>query len=245
MRVDAKTDMGCIREENQDSFCVVELEDAQMLIVADGLGGHLGGKRASQLACDTISERVKTEYKATMSKAAVSGMLKQALNEANSIIWHHSVKEPENRGMGTTIVLCFIRNNRYMIFNVGDSRAYEISDYIRQITVDQSYVQRLIDKGEITEKEARNYPGKSMILQAVGVGEAIVPDIFEGEISGDLLLCSDGLTNELTDEQIFEMFSNNSEQELAARLVEEARQSGGFDNITAVIAFSERREGQL
>lgn len=235
----ARTDTGCVRKENQDSFCVFKVGDAQVMIVADGLGGHLGGKRASSLACDTIMQRIKEEYKAEMSDSAIMGMLRQSVNEANSIIWHYSMKETENRGMGTTVVLCFVRNDRYIILNVGDSRAYILKDTISQITVDQSYVQSLIDKGEITEEEAKTYPGRSMILQAVGLGDSVVPDIYEGEADGDLLLCSDGLTNELDDEKIFDLFCEENWKDIADRLIEEARKSGGADNITAVVAFAE------
>lgn len=243
MKTLAKTDRGRVRKENQDSFSIFCAENAQILIVADGLGGHLGGKRASSLACDTISERIKSEYSADWSDEKVIGFLKQCLNEANSVIWHYSVKEPENRGMGTTVVLCFIRNDKYIILNIGDSRAYIIDDDIRQITVDQSYVQSLVDKGEISKSEARNYPGKSMILQAVGMGDNIMPDVYTGDVSGDILLCSDGLTNELTDEQILKVFKNEYENQQTAvdRLINDANCSGGLDNITAVIAFAERR----
>ena len=239
MQLFGGSDRGMVRSQNQDSFELFSKDGAWFMIVADGLGGHLGGKRASSLACEVIRKRIEAEYKEGLSQAGAEELLRQSLNEANSVIWHYSVKEPENRGMGTTIVLAMLRDNTYTVVNLGDSRAYMISGgEITQITKDQSYVQSLIDKGELTAEQAKNYPGKSIILQAAGLGDDILPDIYRGDMGECVLLCSDGLTNELADEKILEIITENEAENTADILIEEAKRSGGLDNITAALAFA-------
>lgn len=239
MQIFSESITGSVREENQDSFAVFEADGDTVMIVADGMGGHNGGKRASQLACETIKERMTAEYKHTFTLSAAEQLMRECFNEANAVIWHHSVNEPENRGMGTTIVMALLRNEDYIVLNVGDSRAYEISDKAYQITVDQSYVQSLIERGEITAEEAKNYPGKSIILQAVGVGDVVRPDVFTGKVKNAILLCSDGLTNEIDDETIFEIVKSNFDDNVSKILVQTADDFGGKDNITAVAALFE------
>ncbi len=239
MQIFSATDTGAVREENQDSFAYCVKDEAAFLIVCDGLGGHLGGKRASSLACDIIVEKIKSEYKKEFSQGKLEELLRQCVNEANVLIWEHSVKEPENRGMGTTSVIAAIRGGKYTVINIGDSRAYMISDEkITQITKDQSYVQSLIDKGEITQEEAKNYPGKSIILQAAGLGDKVNPDIYKGNMEKSILLCTDGLTNELDEDKIFEIVSKDSHNAVWA-LIEEANLAGGYDNITVVLGLNE------
>ena len=239
MQIFSATDTGAVREENQDSFAYCIKDEAAFLIVCDGLGGHLGGKRASLLACEFIEEKIKSEYKKEFSQGKLEEFLRQCVNEANVRIWECSVKEPENRGMGTTAVIATVRNGRYTVINLGDSRAYMISDEkITQITKDQSYVQSLIDKGEITREEAKDYPGKSIILQAAGLGDKVNPDIYKGNMEKAILLCTDGLTNELEENRIFEIVLKEG-PDAVQELVKEANISGGYDNITVVLGLNE------
>ena len=239
MQIFSATDTGVVREENQDSFAYCVKDETVFLIVCDGLGGHLGGKRASSLACEVIEGKINSEYKKEFSQGKLEELLRQCVNEANVLIWEHSVKEPENRGMGTTVVIAAIRDSKYTVINLGDSRAYMIScENITQITKDQSYVQSLIDKGEITQEEAKNYPGKSIILQAAGLGDKVNPDIYKGKMEKAILLCTDGLTNELDEDKIFEIISSDS-PDVAGQLVKEANVAGGYDNITVVLGVNE------
>lgn len=234
MKMLGVTDIGNVREENEDSFLFFSHEGAAFLMVADGMGGHNGGKRASSLACSVIEKRIKEEYKEAFSEKKTEILMREALNEANSVIWHHSVKEIENRGMGTTVVLACIKDESYIIINLGDSRAYMIeNDKITQLTKDQSYVQSLVDKGEITKEEAKDYPGKSIILEALGLGGQVSPDVYKGKVEGKILLCSDGLSNEVSDEKILEII--NKDEESLEKLIFEAKQNGGKDNITIVL----------
>lgn len=228
---------GAVRDENQDSVAVFGVDSDTVLLVCDGMGGHKGGKRASQLACDVIQKRMTEEYKSGCDDFAAEELMRNCFNEANAVIWQHSVREPENRGMGTTMVMALLRNGKYIILNVGDSRAYSIGEKISQITVDQSYVQSLVVRGEITPEQARNYPGKNIILQAAGVGDVITPDVYKGECENAILLCSDGLTNELDDETIYKIIGENSFEDTVGMLAEAASAAGGNDNITVAAAF--------
>ncbi len=237
MQIFSNSVIGSVREENQDSYVCFEADNDTVLLVADGMGGHKGGKRASALACDVIEKRMKSEYKSSFTDDEAEQLMRECFNEANATIWHYSVKEPENRGMGTTIVMALVRGDTYIVINIGDSRAYLIGEKINQITIDQSYVQSLVQKGEITAEEAKNYPGKSIILQAVGVGDVINPDVYKGKCEDVILLCSDGLTNEIDDEKIFEIIKHTSPGESMKMLTKAADDAGGKDNITAVAAF--------
>lgn len=237
MRTYFESLIGSVRNENEDSAAVFNADSDTVMIVADGMGGHNGGKRASSLACEVIKNRMSDEYKSSMSSSEAEMLMRECFNEANATIWHYSVKERENRGMGTTIVMALIRKDEYIMLNIGDSRAYSIGDNIHQITVDQSYVQSLIERGEITAEEAKNYPGKSIIMQAVGVGDRINPDVYRGKCEYALILCSDGLTNEIDDEKIFEIVKNTPEKDAVAALANSANENGGADNITVAAAF--------
>lgn len=235
MQILSGSDVGAVRKENQDSFSYFEKDETVFLIVCDGLGGHLGGKRASSLACQIIEEKVKSEYEKGFSQGKLEELMRDSINEANVTIWKYSVKEPENRGMGTTVVMAAVRDGKYTVINLGDSRAYLIDEEkMVQITKDQSYIQSLIDKGEITPEEARDYPGKSIILQAAGLGDVVSPDIYKGKMKKAILLCSDGLTNELEDGLIFEIFKESEQALIADELIKKANQAGGGDNITVV-----------
>lgn len=245
MQIFALSDVGAIREENQDSFSHFSVEETAFLMVCDGLGGHLGGKRASSLACEVIEEKIKAEYKKSFSQGKLEELLRDSIATANAVIWRHSLKEIENRGMGTTIVLVAVRDGKYTLLNLGDSRAYEIGkDKIKQITKDQSYVQSLVDKGELTPEQAKNHPQKSIIMQAAGLGDSVSPDIYKGDMKLGLLLCSDGLTNELEDEKIFDIVINNEKSDVPMLLISKANEAGGRDNITVVIGFNKNQSDE-
>lgn len=233
-----KSDRGLMRSENQDSCGAFEKDGALFLLLADGMGGANGGSIASNMACIGAREMIENEYRADMSDAQLISLLQSCFVSANSDIFRRALREKELAGMGTTLVIAAVRNESCHILSVGDSRAYIINTSIRQITKDQSYVQYLIDKGEISADEAKNHPKKNVIMQAVGTSDSVFPEAYS-EIFKDsaLLLCSDGLTNKLTDNEIEKIFCKKTAlAKKAEELINSANDAGGEDNISVVIA---------
>ncbi len=220
----AMSDVGKVRINNEDSYKIGQ----NYAIVADGMGGHNKGEVASKMAVDIISDFI------TGKKCGPV----QAIEAANKEIFKKSGKA-EFSGMGTTVVMCVLEEDKALIANVGDSRGYILRDgEIKQITKDHSLVQKLIDDGEITQEEAEMRADKSVILRAVGSAKDVKVDVFENDIlKGDIiLLCSDGLTNCVEKEEITKTLEKNiSIQKKAEELVKKANTNGGFDNITAVL----------
>ncbi len=246
-----KTDVGMKRSGNQDNFGIYELgENATLLVVCDGMGGVSGGERASRLALDAFYATVKSicepriaEGKLDATGIRIPMLLEEALGEANTAVYREAEAHPELEGMGTTLVALFFCDGAAYSLNVGDSRLYGIAGgKATQITRDHSYVQMLIDMGRITPEEARNNPKKNIITRAVGTSEEIEADIapVESELLADgsyFLLCSDGLSNMLSDCEIADIaLGEGTLEEKAARLVENANEKGGPDNITVVLA---------
>ncbi|ALM75538.1 Stp1/IreP family PP2C-type Ser/Thr phosphatase [Thermococcus barophilus] len=222
------------RKNNEDSLLILKLPDAYLLAVADGLGGHNAGEVASQIAVDTLKEVFEQEYKKEMGEEEVKALLRKAHELA-----HNRIKESavgERRGMGTTLVTAFVRDGEVIIANTGDSRAYLIRNgKIVRRTKDHSLVQELIDKGEITEEEARRHPMRNIITKALGIDFGI--DFYEwGLENGDiLLLSSDGLHDYVDDSRIAEIASQGKNvEDIAKKLIEEALPVTR-DNVTVVV----------
>lgn len=234
-----KTDVGQVRSENQDSCDAFEYKDAVFALVADGMGGHNGGSIASKIATDAARRLVEEQYEEDMSDTKLTDLLKSCITAANMEILERSLREKELEGMGTTMVLAALRGDKAIILNVGDSRAYIVNeDKIKQITKDQSYVQYLVDKGEISESEAEVHPQKNVIMQAVGVGAQVRADVYEIDCAGRwLLLCSDGLSGKVDGEDMKIIISDKDKtpEEKTEKLVKMANDAGGEDNITAVL----------
>ena len=220
----AKSDVGSVRSNNEDSYKIAQ----NYAIVADGMGGHQKGEVASAMAVEIISDFI------TNKKCSVV----QSIDAANKEIYKKSSLE-EFFGMGTTVVMCIIEDKKAVFANVGDSRGYLFSeDKLIQVTKDHSLVQKLIDDGEITEEEAEKREDKSVILRAVGAESTVTTDVFEKDVSAEdiILLCSDGLTNCVSPEEIVLILkSDDSLQKKAESLVDKANKNGGYDNITAVL----------
>lgn len=232
------SDVGQLREENQDCCDAFRVGDAYFCVVADGMGGYKGGSIASRIAVDCVRRLVEEEYKETMSESSLLALLNSCFVLANSEILQRSIKDVELSGMGTTMVLAAVRKKRLLVLNIGDSRAYLIKDDgIEQITKDQSYVQHLVDLGEITEEEAKRHPQKNIIMQAVGVSTAVAPDVYPlAYPDGTLLLCSDGLSNMVEDGEIAQVVNSSAElPQKLEKLISLANEAGGRDNITAVL----------
>lgn len=234
------SDPGCTRPQNQDTFLTEKLDRHTLLcVVCDGMGGAKSGNVASELASDVFVQEVKRSWKASMDQEAIDQLLRSAVKLANFTVFDQALQFEEFAGMGTTLVAAVIRGKDATIVNVGDSRAYCIdpSD-IHRLTTDHSLVQMMIQRGEITPERARNYPGKNLITRAIGTEPVVECDIFHHHMErGDcLLLCSDGLSNLLDDQEIlFEVVHGVNKDHCCQRLLDIAKNRGAPDNVTSVL----------
>lgn len=239
MRIVAKTDKGIVRDSNQDAYAVGEFSDEVVWsVVCDGMGGVAGGNIASALAVKVISDKINASYRENMKDASIKNMLDSALTAANIEVYDFSEAKPELRGMGTTVVCAIVRDNQAYIAHAGDSRAYVVNKGdITQITTDHSMVQDLLSKGKITSEQAENHPNKNIITRAVGVDKSIKIDFAQVDLNDDdvLLLCTDGLSNYVSNSEILEIMSDGKQYAFADRLVNKANNNGGGDNITVVV----------
>lgn len=231
----ARTDVGVVRSGNEDNYLM--LSDRGIFIVADGMGGHAAGEVASEMAVRIVSEEVGSLR--GISDEEAGARLQRALLSANEAIFARTLSEHDKRGMGTTATVLALLPGRYLIGQVGDSRAYLLrQDTMLQLTKDHSYVQEQVDAGLLTPDQARVHPYSNVITRCVGAGSEVVPDLYFGGLrSGDvLLLASDGLTGMLEDEQLRRILSSDGgPQAWVDRLIAEANRRGGLDNITAIV----------
>ncbi len=239
MKVFAKSDVGKARDMNQDYYYISGPEEQiKLFILADGMGGYNGGEIASSLATTSVKNYITNNfYKIEHDKESILNLIKNAVEYANMIVYEKSKENKELEGMGTTLDVCLIYNNRVYIGHVGDSRVYRIrKEFIRKLTVDHSYVEQLVKDGTITKEEAYNHPKKNMLMKALGCTAYVEPDVMvKGFIKDDILLMSsDGLTNMLKDEEIYNIIKDNPEL-ASEKLVQRANELGGYDNITVVI----------
>lgn len=238
MKIVAKTDIGLRRESNQDSYAAGELPGAvAWAVVCDGMGGAAGGNYASSTAVKVISERITSLYREGMSANSIRNMLTSAIAAANISVYDMSKADPELTGMGTTVVVAIVVDHNVFIAHAGDSRAYILSDgSLNQLTKDHSIVQEMIDHGTLTPDEAKVDPRKNIITRALGVDYELridfdIADIGENDV---LILCTDGLTNFVEPQEIYELTDDGKFYEYAERLVARANNNGGGDNITVV-----------
>lgn len=228
----AATDVGRVRSVNEDSV----LADLPVFVVADGMGGHEAGDVASRLVVDEFSRLSDGPLSQPEEVAEV-------IDRANRAIVDHSIRHPGCSGMGTTAVgLLLVEHSgapSWLVFNVGDSRAYRLADHrLEQLSVDHSYVQELVDSGEITPLAARVHPQRNVVTRALGVDSGVEPDLWlRSPAAGErFLLCSDGLSGELDDATIAEVLSTSVSADAAAReLVRRALEAGGHDNVTVLV----------
>ena len=235
----AKTDVGKAREINEDCYYISEdvFSNMQLYILADGMGGYNGGEIASSLAISSAKSYIENNIKETpKDKENLIQLVGSSAEYANMIVYEKSKEDKEFEGMGTTIELCLIYNNRAFIAPIGDSRIYRIRNgLIRQLTQDHSYVQTLVKQGTITKDEAENHPKKNMLTKALGCNAFVEPDmLIRGFQKEDILvICSDGLTNMVEQNDIFNYATSNFET-APKELVELANKNGGIDNITVI-----------
>jgi protein phosphatase len=241
MKSCGNTDVGQRRNTNQDYlFCSDEPVGAfpNLYIVADGMGGHKAGDHASHLAVERfvqLADQTKQTNPVTMMRTLLGWVNEEVLQEARS--------DEAFYGMGTTFVAITIINNKGYVVNVGDSRLYHVHDkQIRQVTLDHSMVEELVQRGEITPQEARRHPRKNIITRAVGVEEEVLPDFFEIEVApGDrILLCSDGLSNMMEEEELRDILISDRDLDAMVKyMIDKANYYGGYDNIAAVVIIND------
>lgn len=232
------TDTGKTREINQDYIFSSDEEVGilpNLYIVADGMGGYNAGDFASRCSVEAFVESAKKKEQPT-----IISTMAEALNAANTMVLTYANENEEYVGMGTTFVAATVCSDRAYVMNVGDSRLYLVGDTIKQITVDHSFVEEMVQKGELQRKDARIHPKKNVITRAVGVEETVEGDFYEIEAEESfpfLLLCTDGLTNMVEDEEIRHIIMKHASnpQDALHTLIKRANECGGKDNISAII----------
>ena len=246
MKLAGKTDVGRLRQDNQDDFRAGELPGGGAWgLVCDGMGGARGGREASHGACDMIERSFQQQYSQCMP-GEEEAFLRRAMVEANRQVFQRASQEEALAGMGTTAVCALVRGGRAFLCHAGDSRAYLYREgRLTQLTHDHSYVQELVDCGTITPEEAEHHPQKNIITRALGVDYRLDPDTTSLTLHpGDrLLLCSDGLTNLVPQPALEKLLAGRQIfYELPDRLIEAANAAGGTDNITALLMDTEPME---
>ena len=234
------TDQGCVRKQNQDSYQIEQLDRGGLLcVVCDGMGGAKSGNIASSLAVDVFVQEVKRSWKPFMDQEHIDQMLTGAVKLANFTVYDQSLQFEDFDGMGTTLVAVLVKNRRVTVVNVGDSRAYSItSGSIKQVTRDHSLVQMMVERGDLTPEVAKTYPGKNFITRAIGTEPMVLCDVFHLDVAkGDyLLLCSDGLSNMMDDQEIlFEVVHGVNKSHCCKRLLDIAKNRGAPDNVTSIL----------
>ena len=231
----ARTDVGIVRSGNEDNYLM--LADRGVFIVADGMGGHAAGEVASDMAVQLIAHELGSLR--GLSDDQVADRMRAAIRGANAAIFQRTLKEHDKRGMGTTVTVLTLFGGRFLIGQVGDSRAYlQRENKLTQVTKDHSYVQEQVDAGYLTPDQARTHPYSNVITRCVGANSDVVPDIYVGAAkAGDtFLLASDGLTGMLEDYQLAEILApSKMPQEQVDELIAAANRHGGLDNITAIL----------
>jgi protein phosphatase len=230
-----RTDVGIIRSGNEDSYLMVP--DRGIFVVADGMGGHAAGEVASEMAVRFVARELGSLK--GLSDDQVADRMRAAIRSANGAIFQRTLTEHDKRGMGTTVTSMVLYDTRFLIGQVGDSRAYLFRDgKLSQLTKDHSYVQEQVDAGYLTPEQARSHPYSNVITRCVGANSDVMPDIYLGTVKPkDLfLLASDGLTGMLEDHQLSDLLTAiRMPQEQVDDLITEANRHGGLDNITAIL----------
>ena len=229
----ARTDVGKVRSTNEDAVAVTSGADWHLLAVADGMGGHAAGDVASEAALEAFTDYVA----ARVDEAAPADVLEAGARAANDHLREMVTEDRSLEGMGTTLVAALVADRTATLVNVGDSRAYHVTaDAIEQVTVDQSLVRQLVESGQITEAEAETHPQRNVVAQALGTEDSVDPDTGDLTPSGTMLLCSDGLSEEVEASAIHELVTEADSLAAAAdALIERANDNGGSDNVSVVL----------
>ena len=245
MEVWSMTDVGLVRKENQDACAVCQHEESghTLCVVCDGMGGAAGGKLASRIAVDTFMTEMQKVLRRDMTPEQLREASSYAVVLANRAIRDAAEASVDCRGMGTTLVSAVSYDGGAVLSNVGDSRAYHITaDGIHRVTKDHSLVESMVDRGDITEEEARRHPNRNLITRALGpdanpICDGYITPLLPGEA---ILLCTDGLVDTVTDqEMLFEVLHGDSMDTCLQRLMDISKSRGAPDNVTAVLMRQE------
>lgn len=242
------TDRGQVRSHNEDSGGIYSNNRGQYLaIIADGMGGHQAGDVASEMATTLLEEKWR-KNEGLDSPEEVEQWLKQALEETNTSIYQHSLERKECQGMGTTVVAAVCTEDFITVAHIGDSRCYLYNEYsFKQITEDHSLVNALVQSGQISKDDAMYHPRKNVVLKALGTGDFVEPDIqtINWENGDILLLCSDGLTDKVQDDELAGFIKSTNEiEEVGKKLIDLANERGGEDNVSLIIIQLETSVGE-
>ena len=244
--ISAKTDIGKNRKENQDNYRAGCLKNGMVwAVVCDGMGGAQGGAIASSIAAAIFEAELPSEMSIEMTEKEIFKLLENSAKLANDKIYSIASQNDEMLGMGTTVVAAIIKENSIYIIHAGDSRAYCFEKgELTQLTIDHSVVQQLVENGELTKEQADSHPKKNLITRAIGVDSVLQLDykkkvLAEGEI---LVLCTDGLSNVVNDEEIANIITENEFFSITHNLIDAALLAGGQDNITALLVKFENKE---
>lgn len=235
MKVVSLSDIGLVRSENQDKVIVKEFDGKVLAIVCDGMGGENSGEEASRVTAEAIAENFFSKYHSALTRQNIKNLLISSISLANSIVYATAQSDPEKYGMGTTCIVAVAEKDFAQIINIGDSRAYLLDEQgITRVTKDHTYVQMLVDRGEISEAEMKSHPQRNILIKAVGTSESVKADYYQIIPSGSykLVLCSDGLYGYCEESDILETFNAYAMEEATHKLIEIAKQKGGGDNIT-------------
>lgn len=239
MLIKGNTDIGKIRQANEDGYDFGSFDDGtSWAVVCDGMGGVRGGQIASSLVTEMVSDKIRKCYNKLMPVYSFENIFLSTITTANVIVNDRSFTDTEFQGMGTTIVAAIVKDTQACIAHVGDSRVYKLNgEGITQLTKDHSLAQEMLDSGQITKEEFENYPKKNIITRALGIDEKVEIDFdFTDVTEGDLLLlCTDGLSGLLSDEEIYDIYRNTDFELLCDEYIKAANEKGGYDNITAVV----------
>jgi serine/threonine protein phosphatase PrpC len=236
------SDVGNVRKTNEDSVGYFEDGDIEIYVVADGMGGHNAGEVASELATKVIIEYVKHNHHSFHMKEVLS----EGISRANKKIYDMANEDDSLKGMGTTITICLKKQNEMVVANVGDSSCYIVDNNkkLLKITRDHSLVQQLLDNGTITEEKARNHPNRNIITRALGTNELVEVDLFDVDLNNVIkcVLCTDGLTNDVTYSEMYDIIMENDNASSCEMLVQLSKSKGGRDNISVIVFEGECRD---
>jgi len=231
----ARTDVGIVRSGNEDSYLMSS--ERGLFVIADGMGGHAAGEVASEMAARIVAEEFRPVR--GMTDQEMMAQMVAAIRAANGAVFRRTIAEPDKRGMGTTATVMSLLPRRYLIGQVGDSRAYLLrAGVLAQLTKDHSYVQEQVDAGRLTPEDARTHPYANVITRCVGSSEDVVPDLYIGtlDVNDLVLLASDGLTGMIDDEELRDILMSELDLEPKVdTLITAANRRGGLDNITTIL----------
>ncbi len=240
------TDPGKVRSHNEDSVIITRnMDNDYLMAVADGMGGHSAGEVASSIAIQYLGKHFQDTF-LHMEKGDAVHWLRDSVTEINGLIFEYVKDHPESKGMGTTLVIALLTKDYILFGNIGDSSGFVIKDEkLHKVTYDHTLVNLLVSAGELTEEQAKDHPKKNVLMKALGANDPIDIDIFDCDMGvSSILLCSDGLTNMLEEEQIQKVLLSEAEiEDKVIKLIRKANNRGGTDNISVAYLIRDK-EGE-